>query len=55
MDKLVFIVDYYFYKNSLGKTSYNFVNYLTKSKSYEIKLFYTDENTTIVQNKIIYM
>ena len=52
MDKLVFIADYYFYKNSLGKTSHNFVNYLIKNKEYEIKLFYTDEDTTIVQNKI---
>jgi hypothetical protein len=52
MDKLVFIADYYFYKNSLGKTSYNFVNYLTINNNYEIKLFYTDEDTTIVQNKI---
>jgi hypothetical protein len=49
---IVFIVDFLFYKNIFGKTSYNFVNYLTKSKEYEIKIFYTDEDSVIVQNKI---
>jgi hypothetical protein len=49
---IFFIVDCIFYKWSIGKTSYNFVNYLTKSNEYEIKLFYTDEDIKIVQNKI---
>jgi hypothetical protein len=49
---IVFIVDCFFYKYSFGKTSHNFVNYLTKSKEYEIKIFYTDEDSVTVQNKI---
>lgn len=52
MQHIVFIVDCIFYKWSFGKTSNNFVNYLTKSKEYDIKLFYTDEDTIYVQNKI---
>jgi len=52
MHNIVFIVDCIFYKWSFGKASNNFVNYLTKSKEYEIKLFYTDEDTIVVQNQI---
>jgi hypothetical protein len=52
MDNIVFIVDCIFYKWSFGKASNNFVNYLTKSKEYEIKLFYTDEDAIVVQNQI---
>jgi hypothetical protein len=53
MNNIVFIVDYYYYKNGFGKTSYNFVNYLTKSKKYNINLFYTDQYYKDVHTEII--
>jgi len=52
MDKIIFIADSHYYKDSLSKISYNFINYLVKSKECEIKIFYTDENIVNVEKKI---
>ena len=52
MKNIVFIADYYYFKDISSKTPHNFVKNLTKSSKYNIKLFYTDEDITVVQNKI---
>lgn len=49
---IVFIADEHFYKNSKGKTSHNFINYLAKSVEYKVTIFYTDDNVTNVIDKI---
>lgn len=49
---IVFIADEHFYKNSNGKTSYNFINYISKNKYYTITIFYTDEKVNNVISKI---
>jgi uncharacterized protein (DUF1919 family) len=50
--KIVFLADYCFYKNSFGKTSYNFINNIAKSNLFNITIFYTDEDILYVKNKI---
>ena len=36
--KIIFIVDYYFYKNAFGKTSFNFINYIANNSNHYIKI-----------------
>jgi hypothetical protein len=52
MNNIVFIADFYFYKNTSSKTPHNFVKNLTKSSKYNIKLFYTDEKPMDIYNQI---
>ena len=52
--KILFIADYYYYKNANGKTSHNFMNYISgKGFNHNIKIIYTDYNISDAYNEII--
>lgn len=53
MHNIVFIVDSDFYKNCIGKTSYNFVSNLANCPNNKITIFYTDQSPSEVCNNIV--
>ena len=53
MENIFFIADYYFYKNALAKTSYNFINYIkNNNNNYNINIYYTDDDINKVNEEI---
>ena len=53
MENIIFIADYYFFKNACGKTSYNFINYIKNNNNkYKIHIYYTDEDINKVNDEI---
>ena len=52
--KILFIADFYFYKNVTGKTSFNFINYISNNcNNHIIKIIYTDENIELANKNIV--
>jgi hypothetical protein len=54
MENIVFIADYYFYKNSIGKTNYYFINNIKNNNDkYNIHIFYTDDDINKINEDIL--
>jgi len=54
MENIVFIADYYLYKNSNGKTNYYLINNIKNNNDkYNIHIYYTDDDMNKVNEEIL--
>jgi hypothetical protein len=50
---ILFIADFFFFKNINNKAYYNFINYIANNTYHNVKIIYTDHNRDDAENEIV--